>query len=112
MIPKRGGTDFRGIGLVEVLWEVISGIINCRIFSSTHFHDDLHAFYAGRGTWTTTLEAKLLHKLIYTKETVLYYIFLDLCKAYDALERYLCLDILVGYIVRPRALCILRTYWV
>ena len=96
MIPKGGGTDFRGIGLVEFLWEVISGIINCRIFSSIQFHDDLYAFHAGLGTGTTTLEAKLPHKLIYTKETVLHSIFFNLCKAYDALERYLCLDILVG----------------
>ena len=28
MITKGGGNDFRGIGLVEVLWKAISGIIN------------------------------------------------------------------------------------
>ena len=28
MIPKGGGTDFSGIGLVEVLWKAISIIIN------------------------------------------------------------------------------------
>ena len=27
MIPNGGGTDFRGIGLVEVLWKAIYGII-------------------------------------------------------------------------------------
>ena len=47
MILKGGGTDFRGIGLVEVLWKAISGIINCRISPSIHCHDDLHGFHAG-----------------------------------------------------------------
>ena len=28
MIPKGGGTDFKGIGLVEVMWKTIPGIIN------------------------------------------------------------------------------------
>ena len=38
-------------------------------------------------------------------------IFLDLQKAYDALDRSRCLDILEGYDVSPRARRILQTYW-
>ena len=38
-------------------------------------------------------------------------IFLDLHKAYDALERSRCLEILEGYAVGPRACRILQTYW-
>ena len=38
-------------------------------------------------------------------------IFLDLHKAYDALDRSRCLDILEGYGVGPRACRILQTYW-
>ena len=60
MIPKAGGTDFRGIGLVEVLWKAISGIINIWILSSIHFHDALHGFCAERGTGASTLEANIL----------------------------------------------------
>ena len=36
------------------------------------------------------------------REEVLYMIFLDLHKAYDALDRSRCLDILEGYVVGPR----------
>ena len=43
------------------------------------------------------------------RETVLYYIFLDLRKVYDDLERNRCLDILAGYGVGPRKICILQT---
>ena len=38
-------------------------------------------------------------------------IFLDLHKAYDALDRSRCLEILEGYGVGPRASRLLRTYW-
>ena len=37
---------------------------------------------------------------------------LNLRKSYDALDRYRCLDILVGYEVEPRTLCILQIKWV
>ena len=97
MIPKGGGTDFRGIGMVEVLWKAISVIINCQILSSIQYHDALHFFSAGTGTGSANLEDKLLQKLIAMRETVLHSIFLDLRKAYDALDRYQCLDILSEY---------------
>ena len=45
------------------------------------------------------------------RETVLHSIFLDLRKAYDALDRDRCLDILAGYGVGPRTLHVLRKYW-
>ena len=52
IIPKGGGTNFRVIGLVEVLWKAISGIINYRVSSSSHFYDDIYGFCAviGMGT--------------------------------------------------------------
>ena len=44
------------------------------------------------------------------REVVLHTIFLDLHKAYYALERFRLLDILEGYGVGPKALCILHRY--
>ena len=38
-------------------------------------------------------------------------IFLDLHKAYDALDRSRCLEILEGYYVGPRARELIRNYW-
>ena len=106
-----GGTYFRGIGLVKVLWKAIYGIINLRISSSIEFHDDLHKFCARRGTYTATLEENLLQQRISTRETFLHIIFIDLQKAYNALYMEHYMDILVGYGVGPRTLHILRTYW-
>ena len=60
---------------------------------------------------TATLEANLLQQLAAMREEFLYMIFLDLTKAYDALDRSRCLDILEGYGVGPSARRLLQTYW-
>ena len=45
------------------------------------------------------------------RDEVLHTIFLDLHRAYDALDRSRCLVILEGYGVGPRDLCLLLLYW-
>ena len=79
LIPN-GGKDYRGIGLVEVMWKVVAVILNRRFTSSITYHDALHSFRAGHGTGTATLEAKLLQQLAAMRDKVLYMIFLDLTK--------------------------------
>ena len=86
LIPK-GEKDYCGIGLVEVMWKVVAAILNLRLIASITYHDFLHRFQAGRGTDTVTLEARLLQQLAALREEVLYVIFLDLHKAYDAFAR-------------------------
>ena len=46
------------------------------------------------------------------REAVLHEIYLDLQKAYDALDWKMCLEILAVYGVVPRALHLLRECWV
>ena len=60
---------------------------------------------------TTTLEVKLLQQLMAMREEVFHAIFLDLNKVYNALDRSMCLKILEGYGVGPRALRLLHRYW-
>ena len=110
LIPK-GGKDYRGIGLVEVMWKLVAVILNHRFTSSITYHDALHRFWAGRGTGTATLEAKLLQQLAAMREEVLYVIFLYPTKSYNALDRSRCLEILEGYGVAPRPRRLLTTYW-
>ena len=98
-MPKGGG-DYLGIGLVEVMWKAVVVIIN--------YHTK---FQAGCGTETVTTEIKLLQKVATLREVVLHAILLDLHKAYNALYRFRCLEIMEGYGVGPRSLCLLRRYW-
>ena len=107
----RGKTDYRGIGLMKVMWKVVEVILNSWLTASITFHDFLHGFWESRGTGTATLKAKLIQQLVALREEVLYMILLDLHKAYDALERYRCLEILEGYGVGPRSRRLRQTYW-
>ena len=62
LISKEKG-DYRGIGLVEVLWNVCSVVVNCRLKRSVVLHETLHGFKEGRGMGMAMLEAKLDQQL-------------------------------------------------
>ena len=102
---------YRGIGLVAVTWKVVVVILYRRLTTGITFHDALHRFREGRSTGTATLEAKLLQKLSAMREEVLYVIFLDLTKAYAALDRSRSLKILKVYGVGDRVQRLLWGYW-
>ena len=109
LIPK-GRKEYRGIGIVEVMWNVVAAILHCRLTTAITYHNFLHSFREGRSTGTATLEAKLLQQLAARREEVLYVIFLYMTKAYDALDRSRSLKIVEGYGLGPRARRLQRTY--
>jgi hypothetical protein len=49
VIPKGSGS-YRGTGLMEVAWKVISSIIDIRLKDDVKFHESLHEFRSERGT--------------------------------------------------------------
>ena len=46
----KGGGDYHGIGLVEVIWKAVVVILNCRFTSAITYHDSLHGF-RGVAVW-------------------------------------------------------------
>ena len=72
---------------MEVLWKKVTGILNRPLTAPIQFHDNIHGLRTCRGTGTAYLEYKLLLQLMAMREEVLYEIFLDLHKSYDALDR-------------------------
>ena len=82
------------------MWKVVAVILNRWLTTSITFHDFLHIFWAVQDTGTTTLGAKLIQHVASLREEVLYMIFLDLHKAYYALDSSRSLEILEGYGVR------------
>ena len=51
------------------------------------FHDSLHGGLLKRGTGTATIETKLHQSLAWHDQRPLYQIYIDLKKAYNALDR-------------------------
>jgi hypothetical protein len=47
ILPKTNG-GFRGIGLLEVIWKIISSIIQLRVKAQVRYHDIIHGFTGGR----------------------------------------------------------------
>ena len=68
----------------------------------------MHGFGAGRGMGTSALNSKLLKHITAMRGAVLYDVFLDLQMAYDALDRYRCLKIIVTYGLGPRYIWLLQ----
>ena len=97
MLSTEGGSDFRGIVIVEVMWKKVSGIMNLRLTLAIYFHYTIHSFFPSQGTGTASLESNLLQKRITMIEEIQYDNYLYLHKSYGDLDRYTCLETMSGY---------------
>jgi hypothetical protein len=85
--PKRVPCQFRGMALLEVVYKLVSTIINIWLTNNIEFHRAAHGFCHGKGTGTGIMEAKLRMKLAMRTINLLYMVlFLNLKKAYDTLD--------------------------
>jgi hypothetical protein len=109
LLPKGGG-DYRGIGLLEPLWKVVECIMD-RQLNALPLHEALHRCWNRRGTGTAILEAKLAQQLAYLEQEPFYGVFLDLKKAFNAMDRERCLLILEGYSVGPNMVRLIDNFW-
>ncbi len=109
LIPKGGG-DYRGIGLLELMWKVCESVMDLRL-NAFDLHDSLHGCRDKRGTRTAGIEAKLAQQLAHLEQALFYGVFLDLKKAFDSMDRERCLLILEGYGVGPRMIKMIRNFW-
>ncbi len=81
----KGGGDYRGIGLLDPIWKVVEKVMVAQL-SVIKLHDCLHGKLPRRGTGTAIMEVKLQQQLAWVDQEPLYQIYLDLRKAYDALD--------------------------
>ncbi len=109
LLPKGGG-DYHGIGLLNPIWKVVEKVMVAQ-FSVIKLHDCLHGGLPRRGMGTAIMEVKLQQQLAWVDQEPLYQIYLDLRKAYDALDRGRCLEILAGYGVGPNLLRLQKKFW-
>ena len=80
LTSKGDRGNFRGVVLVEVIWNTISSLLNHWLAVAITYHDVLHRFQSGRGTGTANLKDKLLQQLTAMREAVLLGVLLDLQK--------------------------------
>ncbi len=74
-------------------------------------HDCLHGGLPRGCTGMAIMEVKLDQQLAWVDQAHLYQMYLDLKKAYDALNQTWCLEILAGYGVGPNLLRLQKQFW-
>ena len=92
-----GKEEYRGIGFVEVIWNMITTIINIRLRADIWLRGALHGFRKGRGAGMAMVEAKLAQHLEGIRHRQLFLVFLYTKKAYNSLDIMRCMEILQGY---------------
>jgi hypothetical protein len=110
LLPKGNSGDFRGIGLLDPVWKVMEKILDGRL-ANLECHDCLHGFLANRGCGTAILETKLAQQLAFLEQAPMYGGFIDLRKAFDAMDRGRCIQILRDRGVGEKALRLITTFW-
>jgi hypothetical protein len=81
----KGGGNYRSIGLLNPIWKVVEKVMVAQL-SVIELHNCLHGRLPCRGTGTAIMEVKLQQQLAWVDQEPLYQIYLDLRKAYDALD--------------------------
>ena len=96
LLSPKGNRNFQVVGLVEVIWKMVSVIINREIGTVVWFHEILHGLLTSWKKWIDSLKSKTPQHMMKIREEVLYNLFLDLQKVYDALNRQRCIEFLIG----------------
>ena len=109
LLPKEGD-GYRGIGLIEVAWKVIERVLDGRLKGVT-LHDALHGFRQKKGCGTGIMESKLIQQPAVLEQCPLYGTFLDLRKAYNAMDRDRCIAILKDCGVGHKIIRLIERFW-
>ncbi len=109
LIPKGGG-EYRGIGLLELISKVLEKVMDLRL-EAIVLHNCLHGCLALQGTGTGIIEAKLAQQFAHLEQTPFFGVFIDLRKAFDAMNCGRCLEILVLHSVGPKVICLICNFW-
>jgi hypothetical protein len=109
IIPKGGG-DYCSIGLLEPIWKVIEQVMDHPL-EVIALHNSLHRCRNGQGRGTAVIEAKLTQQLAHIEQASFYGVFIDLKKAFNAMDWEHCLYILEEHGVGPSMHQIIHHFW-
>jgi hypothetical protein len=108
LIPKGGG-EYWGIGLLEPIWKVLELVMDLWL-EKIELHNSLHGCLAGRGTGMGIIEVKLAQQLAHLEQAPFFGVFIDLKKAFDAMDQGRCLAILALHGVGPQMLRLISNF--
>ncbi len=109
LIPKGGG-EYWGIRLLEPIWKVLERVMDLQL-EAIVLQDSLHGCLARRGMGTGIIEAKLAQQLAHLEQMPCFGVFIDLKKAFDAMDQGRCLEILAFHGVGPNMLRLICNFW-
>ena len=109
VLAPNGGGDYRGIVLLEPIWKSTERVID-HWLDAIELHDSHHGCRNNHGTGTAIIEAKLAQQLLYLELKPFYSVFLDLWKAFDAMDWERCILLLEGYGAGPQMILVCG-YW-
>jgi hypothetical protein len=92
------------------MWKVIERVMDHRL-EVIALHNSLHGCRNGQGTGTAVIEAKLTQQLAHIEQAPFYGVFIDLKKAFDAMDWERCIFILKGHGVGPSMRRLIRHFW-
>jgi hypothetical protein len=95
---------------LEPIWKCIEWVIDHQL-DAIELHGSLHGCCSKRGTGTTIIKVKLAQQLLYLKLKPFYGVFLDLWKAFDAMDKERSIMFLEGYGAGPWMIWPIRGYW-
>ncbi len=106
----KGGRDYCGISLLEPIWKVNKWVMDKQLEVIAQ-HASLHGCRDGQGTGTVVMEVKLTQQLDHIEQAPFYGVFIDLKKAFDAMDWERCLLILEGHDVGLNMCRLIHHFW-
>jgi hypothetical protein len=106
----KGGRDYCGISLLEPIWKVNKWVMDKRLEVIAQ-HASLHGCRDGQGMGIVVIEVKLMQQLDHIEQAPFYGVFINLKKAFDAMDWERCLLILEGHGVGPNMRRLIHHFW-